>query len=134
MLHDGRVATTLPAQDLDRARRFYAEKLGLEPSEERAALPLRERRVRALRLRGRTAWASASRSPETRSRSLRNVLRNLRGARALGPVMQPVSRTRWRALPTALIVIGAIALGAATARADAAPAQPAAASTSAAIR
>ena len=53
----------------------------------------------------------------------------------LTPVMQqPVSRTRWRALPTALIVIGAIALGAATARADDAPAQPAAASTSAAIR
>jgi catechol 2,3-dioxygenase-like lactoylglutathione lyase family enzyme len=29
------VATRLPAQDLDRARRFYAEKLGLEPSEGR---------------------------------------------------------------------------------------------------
>ncbi|HKE81828.1 MAG TPA: hypothetical protein VKB54_21100 [Solirubrobacteraceae bacterium] len=44
-------------------------------------------------------------------------------------------QTRWRALPTALIVIGAIALGAATARADDAPAHPAAAaSTSAAIR
>jgi hypothetical protein len=48
--------------------------------------------------------------------------------------MQPVSPHRWRALPTALIVIGAIALGAATARADAAPAQRTAASTSAAIR
>ena len=35
MLEDGRVATRLPAQDLDRARRFYSEKLGLEPSEER---------------------------------------------------------------------------------------------------
>lgn len=35
MLEDGRVATRLPAQDLGRARRFYAEKLGLEPSEER---------------------------------------------------------------------------------------------------
>ena len=35
MLQDGRVATRLPAQDLDRARRFYSEKLGLEPSEER---------------------------------------------------------------------------------------------------
>ena len=35
MLSDGRVATRLPAQDLERARRFYAEKLGLEPSEER---------------------------------------------------------------------------------------------------
>jgi catechol 2,3-dioxygenase-like lactoylglutathione lyase family enzyme len=29
------VATRLPAQDLERARRFYAEKLGLEPIEER---------------------------------------------------------------------------------------------------
>jgi catechol 2,3-dioxygenase-like lactoylglutathione lyase family enzyme len=35
VLEDGRVATRLPAQDLGRARRFYAEKLGLEPSEER---------------------------------------------------------------------------------------------------
>ena len=34
-LTNGRVATRLPAQDLDRARRFYAEKLGLEPSDER---------------------------------------------------------------------------------------------------
>jgi hypothetical protein len=67
--------------------------------------------------------------------------------------MQPVSPNRWRALPTVLIVIGAIALGAATARADAAgqaveppaaastradepaePGQPTAASTSAATR
>jgi tRNA-Thr(GGU) m(6)t(6)A37 methyltransferase TsaA len=31
----GRPATRLPAQDLDRARRFYSEKLGLEPVEER---------------------------------------------------------------------------------------------------
>jgi hypothetical protein len=37
--------------------------------------------------------------------------------------MQPVSPHRWRALPTALIVIGALALGAATARADEGPAQ-----------
>jgi catechol 2,3-dioxygenase-like lactoylglutathione lyase family enzyme len=29
------VATRLPAQDLERARRWYAEKLGLEPAEER---------------------------------------------------------------------------------------------------
>ncbi|HEY2637582.1 MAG TPA: VOC family protein, partial [Solirubrobacteraceae bacterium] len=29
------MATRLPAQDLDRARAWYAEKLGLEPSEER---------------------------------------------------------------------------------------------------
>jgi catechol 2,3-dioxygenase-like lactoylglutathione lyase family enzyme len=34
-LRDGDVATRLPAQDLDRARAFYAEKLGLEPVEER---------------------------------------------------------------------------------------------------
>ena len=35
MLKDGRVATRLPAQDLQRARAFYAEKVGLAPSEER---------------------------------------------------------------------------------------------------
>jgi catechol 2,3-dioxygenase-like lactoylglutathione lyase family enzyme len=35
MLADARVATRLPAADLERARRFYADKLGLEPSEER---------------------------------------------------------------------------------------------------
>jgi catechol 2,3-dioxygenase-like lactoylglutathione lyase family enzyme len=35
VLQDARVATRLPAQDLDRARRFYSEKLGLEPAEER---------------------------------------------------------------------------------------------------
>ncbi|WP_351236949.1 VOC family protein [Streptomyces sp. NPDC002133] len=35
MFDTARVATRLPAQDLDRARRFYAEKLGLEPVEER---------------------------------------------------------------------------------------------------
>jgi catechol 2,3-dioxygenase-like lactoylglutathione lyase family enzyme len=35
MLDDGGVATRLPAQDLQRARAFYAEKLGLEPAEER---------------------------------------------------------------------------------------------------
>ena len=35
MLRNGRVATRIPAQDLRRARKFYAEKLGLEPSEER---------------------------------------------------------------------------------------------------
>jgi catechol 2,3-dioxygenase-like lactoylglutathione lyase family enzyme len=35
MLKDGRVATRLPAQDLERARAFYTEKLGLEPAEER---------------------------------------------------------------------------------------------------
>jgi catechol 2,3-dioxygenase-like lactoylglutathione lyase family enzyme len=35
MLEHSNVATRLPAQDLSRARRFYAEKLGLEPAEER---------------------------------------------------------------------------------------------------
>jgi catechol 2,3-dioxygenase-like lactoylglutathione lyase family enzyme len=35
MLKNGRVATRLPAQDLERARAFYAEKLGLEPVEAR---------------------------------------------------------------------------------------------------
>jgi catechol 2,3-dioxygenase-like lactoylglutathione lyase family enzyme len=36
MLSKARVATRLPARDLERARAFYAEKLGLEPAEERA--------------------------------------------------------------------------------------------------
>ncbi|HET8822835.1 MAG TPA: VOC family protein [Thermoleophilaceae bacterium] len=35
MLANGRIATRLPAQDLARARAFYAEKLGLEPVEQR---------------------------------------------------------------------------------------------------
>ena len=35
MLKDARVATRIPVRDLDRAREFYADKLGLEPSEER---------------------------------------------------------------------------------------------------
>ena len=35
MLSKGKVATRLPAQDLKRARAFYADKLGLEPVEER---------------------------------------------------------------------------------------------------
>jgi catechol 2,3-dioxygenase-like lactoylglutathione lyase family enzyme len=35
MLEDGKVVARIPAQDLQRARSFYAEKLGLEPSEER---------------------------------------------------------------------------------------------------
>jgi catechol 2,3-dioxygenase-like lactoylglutathione lyase family enzyme len=36
MLGNAKVATRLPAQDLERARAFYSEKLGLEPAEERA--------------------------------------------------------------------------------------------------
>jgi catechol 2,3-dioxygenase-like lactoylglutathione lyase family enzyme len=35
MLENAKVATRLPAQDLERARAFYAERLGLEPAEER---------------------------------------------------------------------------------------------------
>jgi len=35
MLSNGRVATRVPTQDLERARAFYSEKLGLEPVEER---------------------------------------------------------------------------------------------------
>jgi catechol 2,3-dioxygenase-like lactoylglutathione lyase family enzyme len=35
MLERSDVATRLPVQDLERARSFYAEKLGLEPVEER---------------------------------------------------------------------------------------------------
>ena len=35
MLTESQVASRLPVGDLDRARRFYSEKLGLEPVEER---------------------------------------------------------------------------------------------------
>jgi catechol 2,3-dioxygenase-like lactoylglutathione lyase family enzyme len=35
VLENARIATRIPAQDLERARRFYSEKLGLEPVEER---------------------------------------------------------------------------------------------------
>jgi catechol 2,3-dioxygenase-like lactoylglutathione lyase family enzyme len=35
MLKEARVAARLPTQDLERARRFYSEKLGLEPEDER---------------------------------------------------------------------------------------------------
>jgi predicted enzyme related to lactoylglutathione lyase len=35
MLAYAHVSTRLPAKDLDRARRFYSEKLGLQPIEER---------------------------------------------------------------------------------------------------
>jgi catechol 2,3-dioxygenase-like lactoylglutathione lyase family enzyme len=35
MLANGHVATRLPVQDMQRARAFYSEKLGLEPVEER---------------------------------------------------------------------------------------------------
>jgi len=35
MLNNSEVATRLPAQNLQRARAFYADKLGLQPAEER---------------------------------------------------------------------------------------------------
>jgi catechol 2,3-dioxygenase-like lactoylglutathione lyase family enzyme len=35
MLADAHVSTRLPAKDLERARKFYSEKLGLEPVEQR---------------------------------------------------------------------------------------------------
>ena len=35
MFEDSKVAARIPVQDLQRARSFYAEKLGLEPSEQR---------------------------------------------------------------------------------------------------
>ena len=35
ILEDSDVATRLPARDLERARLFYAERLGLQPAEER---------------------------------------------------------------------------------------------------
>lgn len=35
MLHNSTVATRLPARNLERARAFYADKLGLQPAEER---------------------------------------------------------------------------------------------------
>jgi catechol 2,3-dioxygenase-like lactoylglutathione lyase family enzyme len=35
MLADSQVATRLPVKNLERARKFYSEKLGLEPVEER---------------------------------------------------------------------------------------------------
>lgn len=35
MLNNSAIAARIPVQDMDRARAFYAEKLGLEPSEER---------------------------------------------------------------------------------------------------
>lgn len=60
MLKDADVATRLPAQDLDRARRFYSEKLGLEPSEERPGGLLYRPRSGAFALFG-----SAGASPGT---------------------------------------------------------------------
>jgi catechol 2,3-dioxygenase-like lactoylglutathione lyase family enzyme len=35
MLEDSDVVATIPAQDLERAKSFYADKLGLKPAEER---------------------------------------------------------------------------------------------------
>jgi len=47
MLEHGDVAARIPAQDLERARAFYADKLGLHPSEERPG---------GLRYRCGTCW------------------------------------------------------------------------------
>jgi catechol 2,3-dioxygenase-like lactoylglutathione lyase family enzyme len=64
MLKDASVATRIPAQDLGRAMEFYADKLGLEPVEERdgglryvcgaGEFALFEATVRKLRSRGVT--------------------------------------------------------------------------------
>jgi predicted enzyme related to lactoylglutathione lyase len=40
MLNDSKVEANIPASDLDRARTFYADKLGLKPSAEREGLYL----------------------------------------------------------------------------------------------
>ncbi|MFC5748197.1 VOC family protein [Actinomadura rugatobispora] len=52
-LADAAVSARLPAQDLDRARRFYAEKLGLEPAETRPG---------GLRYQCRNGWFSVFQS------------------------------------------------------------------------
>jgi catechol 2,3-dioxygenase-like lactoylglutathione lyase family enzyme len=49
MLEDGDVAARIPARDLQRARAFYADKLGLHPTEERPG---------GLRYRCRNGWFS----------------------------------------------------------------------------
>ena len=57
MLKESDVATRLPARDLHRARKFYSEKLGLEPIEQRPGR-LRYRSgnsfLRTVRICGRT--------------------------------------------------------------------------------
>ena len=55
MLADSQVATRLPAKDLERAKRFYSEKLGLQPVEERPGglcYRCRYRLLRPVRVRG----------------------------------------------------------------------------------
>ena len=75
----GRVGNQAPAsQDLDRARRFYAERLGLEPSEERPGgllyrcggveFALFESARRPLRARS-PRWAGRSTTSTRRSQS-----------------------------------------------------------------
>ena len=75
MLKNGRVATRLPAEDLDRAKAFYAEKLGLEPVDERPGASC-TRGCGEFALFGRPAatrdtprWAARSRTSRRRSRS-----------------------------------------------------------------
>jgi catechol 2,3-dioxygenase-like lactoylglutathione lyase family enzyme len=61
-LKDSNVATRLPAQDLDRARAFYAEKVGLEPVDERPGGLLYRRAWRLVsRQRGQPPRARAAR-------------------------------------------------------------------------
>ena len=60
MLKNSSVATRIPAQDLERARRFYADKLGLEPVEERPG---------GLRFRCGNGWFSLFQSTGTASGS-----------------------------------------------------------------
>jgi catechol 2,3-dioxygenase-like lactoylglutathione lyase family enzyme len=56
MLAHSEVATRLRVKDLARARRFYSEKLGLEPTEERPGGLLWQRFVRAVRVRRSRGW------------------------------------------------------------------------------
>jgi len=58
MLQDSDVSARIPAQDLGRAKRFYADKLGLTPSEERPG---------GLRYRCGSGWFSLFQSSGTAS-------------------------------------------------------------------
>src|SRR5262245_61926419 len=55
VLANADVSTRLPAKDLERARKFYSEKLGLEPVRREAwgsSLPMRWWLLRPVRIRG----------------------------------------------------------------------------------
>ena len=71
MLSDGRIAARLPATDLDRARAFYSEKLGLDPSEERPGGLRYQLGSGEFSLAARTtseAWAEGTSSTAARAR------------------------------------------------------------------